>query len=65
MEQGGETGKQLIDEVTITDPLVYEKPIVIRMVYKSVPDIHVDEYICQQDLWDQHLEGRTNVLPWR
>lgn len=65
VERGGEPGRQLIDEVTIDDPPVYEKPIVIRMVYKPQPDIHVDEYMCEQDLWDQHLEGSTTKFPWR
>jgi hypothetical protein len=65
LEQGGEFGKQLIDEVTVNDPLVYEKPVVIRMVYKWARDWQVGEYMCEQDLWDQHLEGNTTKLPWR
>jgi hypothetical protein len=65
LQQGGDSGKQLIDEVTVTDPLVYEKPIVIRMVYKWAADLHIDEYMCEQDVWDQHLEGSTTKLPWR
>jgi len=65
VEQGGEYGKQLIDEVTVNDPLVYEKPIVIRMVYRSRPDFQVGEYMCDEDVWDQHLQGSTNKLPWR
>jgi hypothetical protein len=65
LQQGGESGKQLIDEVTVDDPLVYEKPIVVRMVYKWVPDIQVGEYMCEQDLWDQHLDGSNSKIPWR
>ncbi len=65
LEKSGEFGKQLIDEVTVDDPLVYEKPIVIRMVYKPEPGIEIGEYMCEQDLWDQHVEGSTSKLPWR
>ena len=65
IEQASGTGKQLIDEVTVNDPLVYEKPIVIRMVYRLRPDFQVGEYMCDEDLWDQHLQGSTAQLPWR
>jgi hypothetical protein len=65
LEQGGEFGKQLIDEVTVIDPQVYEKPPVIRMVYKWARDVQVGEYICEQDLWDQHVDGSTSKIPWR
>lgn len=66
LEQGGEAGKQLIDEVTVEDPLVYPKPIVLRMVYKPEPkDVQIGEYMCEQDLWEQHVAGSTTRLPWR
>jgi hypothetical protein len=65
LEEGGEFGQQLIDEITIHDPPVYEKPVTIRMVYKWARDIEVGEYICQQDLWDQHVDGSTSRIPWR
>lgn len=66
LERGGDGGKQLIDEVTVDDPLVYEKPIVLRMVYKSEPkDVQIGEYMCEQDLWEQHVTGGTTKLPWR
>ena len=65
LQPGGEYGKQLIDEVTIQDPLVYDKPIVIRIVYKWAHDVQVSEYICEQDLWDQRPSGSTSKIPWR
>lgn len=58
-------GRQLINEITIHDPPVYEEPVTIRMVFKAAPDVEVGEYICQQDLWDQHLDGSTSRIPWR
>jgi hypothetical protein len=63
--EGGQAAKQLRVEVTVHDPLVYSEPIVIRMVYKSAPDVELGEYICGQDLWDQHMDGSTSKIPWR
>jgi len=65
LTEGGELGKQLVDEITIRDPLVYQQPFTIRMVYKSARGVAVDEYICNQDIWDQHLDGSTSKIPWR
>jgi hypothetical protein len=65
LQQAGPTGRQLIDEVTVTDPAVYSQPISFRMVYKWARDIEVGEYICEQDLWDQHRDGNASRIPWR
>jgi hypothetical protein len=65
LTEGGELGRQLVDEITIRDPLVYQQPITIRMVYKPARDMTVGEYICNQDIWDQHLDGSTSRIPWR
>jgi hypothetical protein len=58
-------GKQLIDEVTITDPQIYTQPIKVRMVYRTVPGVEVGEYICEQDIWDQQRDGNASKIPWR
>jgi hypothetical protein len=64
--ENGEAGKQLVNEITFDDPAVYEKPVVVRMVHKAArADVQVSEYICQQDVWDQHLDGSTSRIPWR
>jgi len=63
--EGGEFGKQLVDEITFTDPLVYKEPITIRMVYKPARGVEVGEYICNEDIWDQHRDGATSKIPWR
>jgi len=65
LQQGGPTGRELIDEVTVTDPQVYSQPFSFRMVYKWARDIEVGEYICEQDLWDQHRDGNASKIPWR
>jgi hypothetical protein len=58
-------GRQLINEITFHDPPVYEEPVTVRMVFKEAPGIEVGEYICPQDLWDQHLDGSSSRIPWR
>lgn len=64
--QQGSTGRQLIDEVTVNDPLIYSAPFSFRMVYKAAPaGVEVGEYICEQDLWDQHRDGNASRIPWR
>lgn len=65
LAEGGPGGKQLVNEVTMHDPLVYREPITIRMVYKLATGVEVGEYICNQDLWDAHRDGTSSKIPWR
>jgi hypothetical protein len=65
LQEGGQYGRQLIDEVTVIDPQVYSQPFSFRMVYKWARDVAVGEYICEQDLWDQHRDGNASRIPWR
>lgn len=65
IEPDGGNGRRLINEITFHDPPVYEEPVTVRMVFKEAPDIEVGEYICPQDLWDQHLDGSSSRIPWR
>jgi hypothetical protein len=65
LEDRGKAGKILHVEVKVIDPLVYQQPVVVRMVYKSAPDVELGEYICGQDLWDQHRDGSASKIPWR
>ncbi len=57
--------KQLRNDMTIEDPLVLTAPVTIQMRYKWSPDIEVGEYLCQQDIWDQNLQGSPSSVPWR
>jgi len=57
--------KQLRDEITIHDPGVLAQPVKILMRYKWSPDIEVGEYLCQQDIWDQNVQGSPSSVPWR
>jgi hypothetical protein len=62
----GPSGRELQVQITISDPLVYREPITVRMVYNAAPPgVEVGEYICGQDLWDQHMDGSTSKIPWR
>jgi hypothetical protein len=63
--EGQGSSRTLHVEVKVIDPLVYQEPIVVRMVYKSAPDVELGEYICGQDLWDQHRDRSTSKIPWR
>lgn len=60
-----QSGRTLHVEVKVIDPLVYKEPIVVRMVYKAAPEVELGEYICGQDLWDQHRDGSASRIPWR
>jgi hypothetical protein len=61
-----ETGsKQLRNEITLIDPVVLTGPVKMTMRYKWSPDIAVGEYLCQQDIWDQNLQGSPSTVPWR
>lgn len=63
--QGSGQSRQLINEVTVTDPAMYKEPFSFRMVYKTVAGVEVGEYICEQDIWDQHRDGNSSRIPWR
>jgi hypothetical protein len=66
LEDTDEAGTLLVNEITITDPLVYTQPIQIRMAYKrAAPGVGIGEYVCNEDLWDQQRDGATSVIPWR
>ena len=57
--------KQLRNEITIHDAAVLAAPVTIPMAYKWSPDIEVGEYLCQQDIWDQNIQGNPSSVPWR
>jgi len=57
--------KQLRNDITIEDPVVFTEPVKFTMYYKWSPDIEVGEYLCQQDIWDQNVQGSPSSVPWR
>ena len=65
IDKDSEGRKQLRNEITIHDPVVFTQPVTMRMFYKWSPDIEVGEYLCQQDIWDQNVQGSPSSVPWR
>lgn len=62
----GPAGREMHVAVTLHDPLVYSEPISVDMVYNAAPPgVELGEYICGQDLWDQHMDGSSSRIPWR
>jgi len=65
LEDKGKARRIMHVEVKVIDPLVYREPIVVRMIYTAAPDVQLGEYVCGQDLWDQHRDGSSSRIPWR
>lgn len=46
----------LIDEMTFSDPQIYTEDIYVRGVWEESPDTPILEYVCTEELYEQHLE---------
>ena len=52
-------GAALVNEVTITDPVMYTRPVTVRQYYKAAPpDARMLEYECTEGMWIEHEERR-------
>jgi hypothetical protein len=52
-------GAALVNEVTITDPVMYTRPVVVRQYYKATPPgTRMLEYECTEGMWVEHEERR-------
>jgi hypothetical protein len=52
-------GAALVNEVTITDPVMYTRPVVVRQYYKAAPPgTRMLEYECTEGMWAEHEERR-------
>jgi hypothetical protein len=52
-------GAALVNEVTITDPVMYARPVTVRQVYKAAPPgSRMLEYECTEGMWAEHEERR-------
>jgi hypothetical protein len=52
-------GAALVNEVTITDPVMYTEPVVVRQYYKAAPaGTRMLEYECTEGMWIEHEEQR-------
>lgn len=52
-------GAALVNEVTITDPVMYTRPVTVRQYYKAAPPgTRMLEYECTEGMWVEHEEQR-------
>lgn len=52
-------GAALFNEVTITDPVMYTTPVVVRQYYSAAPPgTRMLEYECTEGMWVEHEERR-------
>jgi len=52
-------GNTLVNEITITDPLMYSEPIVVQRYFTSAPaGTQMLEYECTEGMWIEHEESR-------
>ena len=54
-----DAGAALVNEVTITDPVMYSDPVVVRQYYKAAPPgTRMLEYECTEGMWIDHEAAR-------
>jgi hypothetical protein len=54
-----DAGAALVNEVTITDPVMYSEPVVVRQFYRAAPPgTRMLEYECTEGMWIEHEEQR-------
>ena len=51
----GKTEKILVNELTLTDPVLYTAPVVVRGEIAASPDTPILEYSCSETIWDDYL----------
>ena len=52
-------GAALVNEVTITDPVMYAEPVVVQQYYRAAPpDARMLEYECTEGMWAEHEAAR-------
>ena len=52
-------GTGLVNELTITDPVMYLKPVVVEQYYRAAPPgTRMLEYECTEGMWIEHEESR-------
>lgn len=52
-------GRSLVNELTIHDPKMYSKPVVLRQYYKAAePDARMMEYECTEGRWVDYEKSR-------
>ena len=63
LEQDPRFGKTLVDDLVVTDPLVFKGPMKGRQVFKlAPPGSTLMGYGCADHFWDEYIEGREKEL---
>jgi hypothetical protein len=53
-------GAALLNEVTITDPVMYAEPVVVEQYYRAAPpNTRMLEYECTEGMWAEHEAARV------
>jgi hypothetical protein len=53
-------GAALLNEVTITDLVMYSQPVVVQQYYKAAPaNTRMLEYECTEGMWADHEAERA------
>jgi hypothetical protein len=55
----------LVDDITLTDPKIYTEPVVMRGVWLESPDTPIMEYICSQNIFDEHIANKREAAAGR
>jgi hypothetical protein len=59
-----DNGQSLVNELAITDPKIYAKPIVLHQYYKAAgPDVRMTEYECTEGRWEDHEKELEKSKP--
>jgi len=58
LETAEDGRKVLVDDITFTDPKIYTEPVVMRGVWLESPDTPIMEYICSQNMFDEHINNK-------
>jgi hypothetical protein len=54
-----DSGDSLVNELTITDPVMYAEPVVLRQYYtRAAPGTRMLEYECTEGMWLDHERAR-------
>jgi hypothetical protein len=54
-----DAGAALVNEVTITDPVMYTAPVVVQQYYRAAPaNTRMLEYECTEGMWADHEAAR-------
>ncbi len=55
-------GAALVNEITVTDPVMYSEPVLLRQYYRAAPEgTRMLEYECTEGMWLEHERARAEA----